>query len=69
MLVNLATPDINIPYNVIIMSCTLIALIFGCVFNLLTRHFVVVQVDADAYPAPEKPAAVAEDGAEDGVPR
>ena len=45
LLVDLATPDFSMPYNVIIMSCTLIALIFGSVFNLLTRRFVVVPVD------------------------
>ncbi|KAH9831441.1 Gpi16 subunit GPI transamidase component [Rhodofomes roseus] len=44
LLVDLATPDFSMPYNVIIMSCTLIALIFGMVFNLLTRQFVVVRV-------------------------
>lgn len=44
LLVNLATPDFSMPYNVIIMSCTLIALIFGSVFNLLTRKFIVVAV-------------------------
>ena len=42
LLVDLATPDFSMPYNVIIMSCTLIALVFGSVFNLLTRKFVVV---------------------------
>lgn len=45
LLVDLATPDFSMPYNVIIMSCTLIALIFGSVFNLLTRKFVVVRVE------------------------
>jgi GPI-anchor transamidase subunit T len=44
LLVDLATPDFSMPYNVIIMSCTLIALIFGSVFNLLTRKFVVTAV-------------------------
>ncbi|PSR70895.1 hypothetical protein PHLCEN_2v13209 [Hermanssonia centrifuga] len=44
LLVDLATPDFSMPYNVIIMSCTLIALIFGSVFNLLTRKFVIVSV-------------------------
>ena len=44
LLVDLATPDFSMPYNVIIMSCTLIALIFGSVFNLLTRRFVVVSL-------------------------
>ena len=52
LLVDLATPDFSMPYNVIIMSCTLIALIFGSVFNLLTRRFVLVPLTA-------KPAAAA----------
>ncbi|GJE92588.1 Gpi16 subunit GPI transamidase component [Phanerochaete sordida] len=50
LLVDLATPDFSMPYNVIIMSCTLIALVFGGVFNLLTRKFVVVAL-APAAPA------------------
>jgi phosphatidylinositol glycan class T len=45
LLVDLATPDFSMPYNVIILSCTLMTLIFGSVFNLLTRKFVVVQLD------------------------
>jgi len=44
LLVDLATPDFSMPYNVIIISCTLIALIFGSIFNLLTRKFVIVHV-------------------------
>lgn len=48
LLVDLATPDFSMPYNVIIMSCTLIALIFGMVFNLLTRKFVVVRIEEKA---------------------
>lgn len=48
LLVDLATPDFSMPYNVIIMSCTLIALIFGSVFNLLTRKFVLVRLDGSA---------------------
>ncbi|KZT12249.1 Gpi16 subunit GPI transamidase component [Laetiporus sulphureus 93-53] len=44
LLVDLATPDFSMPYNVIMMSCTLVALIFGMVFNLLTRKLVVVHV-------------------------
>ncbi|KAI0068973.1 Gpi16 subunit GPI transamidase component [Artomyces pyxidatus] len=47
LLVDLATPDFSMPYNVIIMSCTLIALIFGSLFNILTRRFVVVKVDGN----------------------
>jgi len=45
LLVDLATPDFSMPYNVIILSCTLLTLIFGSIFNLLTRKFVVVQLD------------------------
>lgn len=45
VLVDLATPDFSMPYNVIIMSSTLIALIFGSVFNLLTRKFVALPVE------------------------
>ncbi|KAI0747388.1 Gpi16 subunit, GPI transamidase component-domain-containing protein [Fomes fomentarius] len=33
LVMDLATPDFSMPYNVIIMSCTLIALVFGSVFN------------------------------------
>jgi len=47
LLVDLATPDFSMPYNVIIFTCSLIAFIFGSVFNLLTRKFVVVRVDRD----------------------
>ncbi|KAJ6599437.1 Gpi16 subunit, GPI transamidase component-domain-containing protein [Mycena sp. CBHHK59/15] len=45
LLVDLATPDFSMPYNVIIFSCSLVAFLFGSVFNLLTRRFVVVKVD------------------------
>jgi GPI-anchor transamidase subunit T len=45
LLVDLATPDFSMPYNVIIFSCSLMAFIFGSVFNLLTRRFVVVRVE------------------------
>ncbi|KAH8106369.1 GPI transamidase component GPI16 [Phellopilus nigrolimitatus] len=47
VLVDLATPDFSMPYNVIIMSSTPIALVFGSVFNLLTRLFVAVKVNGD----------------------
>ncbi|KAG7444102.1 Gpi16 subunit GPI transamidase component [Guyanagaster necrorhizus] len=44
LLVDLATPDFSMPYNVIVFSCSLIAFIFGNIFNLLTRKFVVVRL-------------------------
>lgn len=55
LLVDLATPDFSMPYNVIIMSCTLIALIFGSVFNLLTRKFIFVRVNQDTVAPPSPP--------------
>jgi len=45
LLVDLPTPDFSMPYNVIIMSSTVIALFFGSVFNLLTRKFVWVKTE------------------------
>ena len=44
LLIDLPTPDFSMPYNVIILSCTLITLIFGSIFNLLIRRWVVVQL-------------------------
>lgn len=45
LLVDVATPDFSMPYNVIIMSSTLIAFIFGSIFNLLTRKFALVRIE------------------------
>ena len=46
LLVDLATPDFSMPYNVIIFTCTLVAGIFGTVFNTLTRRWIVVRINA-----------------------
>ncbi|KAG1860733.1 Gpi16 subunit, GPI transamidase component-domain-containing protein [Suillus subalutaceus] len=43
LFVDLPTPDLSMPYNVIVPSCTLMRLIFGSIFNLLTRKWVVVK--------------------------
>ncbi len=45
LLVDVATPDFSMPYNVIIFTCSLVAFIFGSIFNLLTRKFVVLHLD------------------------
>lgn len=45
LLLDLATPDFSMPYNVIIMTSTLMALFFGSVFNAITRRFGVVEVE------------------------
>lgn len=62
VLISLPTPDFSMPYNVITMTCTLFALFFGSMFNLLTRKFVPVVVSvpkeavrlSDAYVAAQK---------------
>lgn len=44
VLVSLPTPDFSMPYNVITLTCTLMALFFGSMFNMLTRRFQPVEV-------------------------
>lgn len=43
LLLSLPTPDFSMPYNVIILSSTVIALAFGSIFNLLVRRFVALE--------------------------
>lgn len=40
LLLSLPTPDFSMPYNVIILSCTVMSLAFGSVFNLLTKKVI-----------------------------
>ncbi|ORX64404.1 Gpi16 subunit, GPI transamidase component, partial [Basidiobolus meristosporus CBS 931.73] len=44
LLVSLPTPDFSMPYNVITLTCTVIALFFGSMFNRVTRKFNVLNV-------------------------
>jgi phosphatidylinositol glycan class T len=44
LLLDLATPDFSMPYNVILMTCILASVICARVFKTLTGHFVVVEV-------------------------
>nr|OQO23532.1 hypothetical protein B0A51_09796 [Rachicladosporium sp. CCFEE 5018] len=43
LLLSLPTPDFSMPYNVIILTSTVIALGFGSLFNLLTRSFILAE--------------------------
>ena len=45
ILISLPTPDFSMPYNVITLTCTLLALFFGSMFNLLMRQMEPVSVD------------------------
>lgn len=42
LLLPLPTPDFSMPYNVIILTSTVMALSFGFIFNLLVRRFVAI---------------------------
>ncbi|XP_061114042.1 GPI transamidase component PIG-T [Conger conger] len=41
LLVTLPTPDFSMPYNVICLTCTVVAVGYGSLYNLLTRTFQV----------------------------
>uniref|UniRef100_S4RUI8 Phosphatidylinositol glycan anchor biosynthesis, class T n=1 Tax=Petromyzon marinus TaxID=7757 RepID=S4RUI8_PETMA len=43
LLISLPTPDFSMPYNVICLTCTVLAVGFGSLHNLLTRRFTVAQ--------------------------
>lgn len=40
LLLTLPTPDFSMPYNVIILTCTVMSLAFGTIFNLLTKKVI-----------------------------
>ena len=42
LLVNLPTPDFSMPYNVICLTCTVIALAFGPLANITTKSLTLV---------------------------
>jgi GPI-anchor transamidase subunit T len=42
LLVNLPTPDFSMPYNVICMTCTVLALAFGPIHALTTKNFKLI---------------------------
>ncbi|KAL7276215.1 Subunit of the glycosylphosphatidylinositol transamidase complex-like protein [Rhizina undulata] len=48
LLLSLPTPDFSMPYNVIILTSTVMALAFGSIFNILVRRFVAADEAAEA---------------------
>ena len=48
LLLPLPTPDFSMPYNVIILTSTVIALLFGGTFNLLLRSLVIASSDSSS---------------------
>jgi phosphatidylinositol glycan class T len=59
LLLPLPTPDFSMPYNVIILTSTVIALGFGSIFNMLVRRFVLLE-EVPASPLKAKVAALKE---------
>lgn len=57
LLLPLPTPDFSMPYNVIILTSTVIALGFGSIFNMLVRKFVLLE-EVPASPLATKVAAL-----------
>ncbi|XP_072552706.1 GPI transamidase component PIG-T [Salminus brasiliensis] len=55
LLVNLPTPDFSMPYNVICLTCTVVAVGYGSFYNLLTRTF---QVEEPSQPLAKRLANV-----------
>jgi phosphatidylinositol glycan class T len=45
ILMSLPTPDFSMPYNVITLTCTVFALYFGTMFNIVTRNFKEIYKD------------------------
>ncbi|CAK7903030.1 GPI transamidase component Gpi16p [[Candida] anglica] len=58
LLVTLPTPDFSMPYNVIILTSTVMALAFGSVFNLLIRK-VVTEEESETLASQSKFAVIA----------
>ncbi|XP_067641498.1 GPI transamidase component PIG-T [Eurosta solidaginis] len=46
LLLSLPTPDFSMPYNVICLACTVVALAFGPIHSVATKRIVVEQKDA-----------------------
>ncbi len=42
LLIRLPTPDFSMPYNVITLTCTVLSMYFGSMFNMLTRKYVPI---------------------------
>jgi phosphatidylinositol glycan class T len=59
LLLPLPTPDFSMPYNVIILTSTVIALGFGSIFNMLVRKFVLLE-EVPPSPLKAKVAALKE---------
>lgn len=47
LLISLPTPDFSMPYNVICLACTAVALAFGPLHNICTKRLVLKHIEKD----------------------
>lgn len=47
LLISLPTPDFSMPYNVICLACTAVALAFGPLHNISTKRLVLKRIKKD----------------------
>ena len=57
LLVQMATPDISMPYNVICLTCTVLAVYVGALLNSLTKVPKVITAAAETAAVAVAPAA------------
>lgn len=50
ILVSLPTPDFSMPYNVICLACTVVALAFGPIHNITTKKLVLKKIEGSESP-------------------
>lgn len=48
LLINLSTPDFSMPYNVICLTCTVVALAFGPIHNITTKRLQLKEITGKA---------------------
>ncbi len=59
LLITLPTPDFSMPYNVICLACTVVAIAFGSFHNLSSRRFEAVDSKKNPGPIDKVKAALA----------
>lgn len=47
LIINLPTPDFSMPYNVICLACTVVALAFGPIHNITTKKLLMMKINND----------------------
>lgn len=67
LLIRMPTPDFSMPYNVITLTCTILALFFGSTLNALVRKFKPVKVAKNSLPCDTTACHLKRDGDESHI--